>query len=43
MVTVFAAGTWADSKNGEAANALVKFLHSPEAAAVFKAKGLDPL
>ena len=43
MVTVFAAGVWMDSKKGEAANALVKFLHSPEAAAVFKARGLDPL
>jgi ABC-type molybdate transport system substrate-binding protein len=43
MVTVFAAGVWVDGQSGEAANAFVRFLHSPEAASVFKAKGLDPL
>jgi molybdate transport system substrate-binding protein len=41
MVTVFVAGVWVDSKNGEAAKTFVRFLHSPEAAAVFRAKGLD--
>lgn len=41
MVTVFAAGVWADSKHAEAAGAFVEFLQSPRAAAVFAAKGLD--
>jgi molybdate transport system substrate-binding protein len=41
MVTTFVAGVWVDSRNGEAAKALVAFLHSPEAAAVFRARGLD--
>jgi molybdate transport system substrate-binding protein len=41
MVTTFLAGVWVDSRNGEAAKTLVAFLHSPEAAAVFRAKGLD--
>jgi molybdate transport system substrate-binding protein len=41
MVTTFAAGIWVDSQNGETAKALVTFLHSPEAASVFRAKGLD--
>jgi ABC-type molybdate transport system substrate-binding protein len=43
MVTVFAIGTWVGGKNREAAKMLVKFLRSPEAAAMFKARGLDPL
>jgi molybdate transport system substrate-binding protein len=42
MVTVFAAGIWAGSEQSDAAKALVKFLCSPEAAAVFKARGFDP-
>jgi molybdate transport system substrate-binding protein len=41
-VTVFAAGIAADSKNADAGKALIKMLHSPEATAVFRAKGLDP-
>jgi len=43
MVTAFAAGIGADSKNANAAKAVIKSLHSPEAAAVFRAKGLDPI
>lgn len=43
FVTVFAAGISIGSKSREAANALVKFLQSPEAAAVFEVRGLDPL
>jgi ABC-type Fe3+ transport system substrate-binding protein len=31
------------TKQEDAAKALVKFLHSPEAAAVFKARGLTPV
>jgi molybdate transport system substrate-binding protein len=42
MVTVFVAGIAADSRNVEAAKALIKMLQSPEAVAVFRAKGLDP-
>jgi molybdate transport system substrate-binding protein len=42
MVTVFAAGIAPDSKNAAAGKALIKMLKSPEAAAVFRAKGLDP-
>ena len=42
-VTVFAAGIGVDSKNTNAAKALISMLHSPEAAAVFRAKGLDPI
>jgi len=40
--TVFAAGVGASSANGEAGKALLKFLTSPEAQAMFKAKGFDP-
>jgi molybdate transport system substrate-binding protein len=43
MVTVFAAGIGVASKDGGAAKALIEFLHSPEAAAVFQARGLNPL
>jgi molybdate transport system substrate-binding protein len=39
---VFAAGVDAASKNSEAGKALLKFLTSPEAQTVFKAKGFDP-
>jgi molybdate transport system substrate-binding protein len=42
-VTVFAAGIGVDSKNANGAKALISMLHSPEAAAVFRAKGLDPI
>jgi molybdate transport system substrate-binding protein len=42
VVTVFVAGIGVDSRNAEAAKALINFLHAPEAAAVFRAKGLDP-
>jgi len=41
-VTVFTAGIAPDSKNAAAGSALIKMLQSPEAAAVFRAKGLDP-
>jgi molybdate transport system substrate-binding protein len=41
-ITPFAAGIAADSKNADAVKALIKVLQSPEAAAVFRAKGLDP-
>lgn len=41
-ITVFAAGVGAGSQQADAANALIRFLHTPEAQAVFKAKGLKP-
>jgi molybdate transport system substrate-binding protein len=41
-VTVFAAGTVATSKAPQAANAFVKFIASPAAAVVLKAKGFEP-
>ena len=43
MVTVFVAGVEAASPHVAEAKALIAFLHSPEAAAVFRAKGLEPL
>jgi molybdate transport system substrate-binding protein len=42
MVTEFAAGIMPDSKHADAAKALIAMLRSPEAAAVFRGKGLDP-
>jgi molybdate transport system substrate-binding protein len=41
-VTVFALGLATSAKDANAAVALIKFLESPEAAAVYKAKGLYP-
>ena len=41
-ITLYTAGTGTGSQQKEAANALIKFLHTPEAAAVFKARGLTP-
>ena len=43
VVTEFAAAIMAGSKNADAAAALIKALRSPEAATVFRAKGLDTL
>jgi molybdate transport system substrate-binding protein len=39
---VFAAAIMGGTKSAEAAKALMAFLHTPEAAAVIKAKGLEP-
>lgn len=41
-ITTYAAGLGAGAKEPEAANALIRFLHTPEAATVFKARGLKP-
>ena len=41
-ITVYAAGTGAGSQQSDAATALIRFLHTPEAQAVFEAKGLKP-
>ncbi len=42
LVTEFAAAIMAGSKNAETGKALIDSLRTPEAAAVFRAKGLDP-
>ena len=39
-ITLYTAGAGIGSPKTEAANALIKYLHTPEAQAVFKAKGL---
>jgi molybdate transport system substrate-binding protein len=41
-ITTYAAGPGAGTTQGDAANALIKFMHTPEAAAVFKKRGLKP-
>lgn len=41
-MTVYSAGMHVNSRQPEAAKALVKFISSPEAAPVFKAKGMEP-
>jgi molybdate transport system substrate-binding protein len=42
FTVVYAAGVGSGATQAEAAKALVKYLTSPEAQAVFKAKGYDP-
>jgi molybdate transport system substrate-binding protein len=42
MVTVFVAGIEASSAKAEPARALLAYLRSPSAIAVFRDKGLDP-
>jgi molybdate transport system substrate-binding protein len=42
VITVFSAALDAKAKDNEAANAFVKFISAPTAAAAYKAKGLDP-
>ncbi|MFL5091395.1 MAG: molybdate ABC transporter substrate-binding protein [Xanthobacteraceae bacterium] len=42
LYTVFSAGTGTNAKEHDAAKTLIKFLTSPDAAPVFKAKGLEP-
>ena len=41
-ITFYSAGVGKDSKLAEAANTLIQFLHTPEAQAAFKEKGLTP-
>jgi molybdate transport system substrate-binding protein len=41
VVTVFVAAVMAGSENADAATALIELLQSPDAVAVFRAKGLD--
>jgi molybdate transport system substrate-binding protein len=42
-ITTYSAGVPADSKEPNGAKALIKFLKTPEAAAVYKARGLKPV
>jgi molybdate transport system substrate-binding protein len=42
-VTFYSAGVNSTTKEASAGHALVKFLHTPEAKAVFKARGLTPV
>ena len=42
-IIVFAAAVMTSAKDAEAAKALVNFLRTPEAVAVIKAKGMDPV
>jgi molybdate transport system substrate-binding protein len=42
-ITIYAAGLGAGTKQADGASALIKFLHTPEARAVFKARGLNPI
>jgi molybdate transport system substrate-binding protein len=42
VITVFSAALDAGAKDNEAANAFIKFIAAPAAAAAYKAKGLDP-
>ena len=42
LVTEFAAAIMGSSKNAAIGKALIESLRSPEAAAVFRSKGLDP-
>jgi molybdate transport system substrate-binding protein len=42
IITVFSAAVDAKATGNEAANAFVKFIASPSAAAAYKSKGLDP-
>jgi len=41
-ITTYSAGVSTATKQAAAGNALIKFLHSPEAQTVFKARGLTP-
>ncbi len=41
-ITTYAAGVAPDTKDPNVAKAMIKFLQSPEAAAVYKARGLKP-
>jgi molybdate transport system substrate-binding protein len=42
QITIYSAGVTTSAREAEAANALIKALTAPSAAAVYKAKGLDP-
>jgi len=41
-ITTYAAGPFAGTVQADAANALIRFLHTPAAADVFKKRGLKP-
>ena len=43
QITIYSAGITAGAKEADAAKALIKALTAPSSAAIYKAKGLDPL
>jgi molybdate transport system substrate-binding protein len=42
LTTIYSAGVTTSAREAEAAKALIKALTAPAAAAIFRAKGLDP-
>jgi molybdate transport system substrate-binding protein len=42
LTTIYSAGVTTSAREAEAARALIKALTAPSAAAIYKAKGLDP-
>jgi molybdate transport system substrate-binding protein len=42
LTTIYSAGMTTSAREAEAARALIKALTAPSAAAIYKAKGLDP-
>jgi len=42
LTTVYSAGVTTSAKEADAVRALIKALTAPSAAAIYKAKGLDP-
>jgi molybdate transport system substrate-binding protein len=42
-ITIYGAGLGAETRQADGGKALIKFLHTPEARAVFKARGLNPV
>jgi molybdate transport system substrate-binding protein len=43
LTTIYSAGVTTSAREAEAARALIKALTAPAAAAIFRAKGLDPV
>jgi molybdate transport system substrate-binding protein len=43
LTTIYSAGVTTSASEAEAAKALIKALTAPSAAAIYKAKGLDPV
>lgn len=42
MITVFSAGLFPGTKQAEAAQALIRFLTTPDAARVYQSNGMEP-
>jgi len=43
QITIYSAGITTSAREAEAAKALIQTLRAPSAAAIYKAKGLDPI